>query len=148
AAFVSYLSARAGELKGRPLDLFSAVIYRACTVNARVVEEGEKEHGVRAILSYGHSVGHALGVESGYRVFRHGEAVALGMVGAAIAGEPLGCCGPGVREESVALLKKFALPVTLTKKYSVDNLYRRMFLDKKVHREKIRFILPREIGEV
>ncbi len=148
AAFAAYLSARAEEINGRSLALFSEVIYRACEIKARVVEEDEKEHGLRAILNYGHTIGHALEAETGYRVFRHGEAVALGMAGAATIGELLGCCGPDVREETATLLRKFALPVTLTKKYSAEHLYRRMFLDKKVHREKIRFVLPRKTGEV
>jgi len=148
ATFVAYLSARAGEIKDRPLDILSEVIYRACTVKARVVEEDEKENALRAILNYGHTVGHALEAETGYRVFRHGEAVALGMVGATVVSELLGLCPPGVREKTVALLKKYNLPVATDKKYSAENLYRRMFLDKKVRREKIRFVLPREIGEV
>lgn len=142
------LSSRIQEVKDRDPAVLEEVVLQACAIKLRVVEKDEREQGLRAILNYGHTIGHALEAESGYGVFRHGEAVAVGMAGAALLSETLGFCPAGVHGETVAVLKEYGLPVTIPREYPAEALYRRMLLDKKVQREKVRFVLPRRIGEV
>ena len=142
------LSSRVREVQSREPAVLEEVVLQACTIKLRVVEKDEREQGLRAILNYGHTIGHALEAESGYGVFRHGEAVAIGMAGAALLSETLGFCPAGVYGETVAVLERYGLPVTIPRQYTAEALYRRMFLDKKVQRKKVRFVLPRRIGEV
>ncbi|NLW09768.1 MAG: 3-dehydroquinate synthase [Firmicutes bacterium] len=142
------LSSHVAEVKNREPAVLEEVVLQACAVKLRVVEKDEREQGLRAILNYGHTIGHALEAESGYGVFRHGEAVAIGMAGASLLSETLGFCPAGLHKETVAILERYGLPVAIPREYTAEALYRRMFLDKKVQRKKVRFVLPRKIGEV
>ncbi len=142
------LTSRIQEVKDRDPAVLDEVVLQACAVKLRIVEKDEREQGLRAILNYGHTIGHALEAESGYGVFRHGEAVAIGMAGAALLSEALGYCPAGIYGETVAILERYGLPVTIPREYPAEALYRRMLLDKKVRQKKVRFVLPRGIGEV
>jgi 3-dehydroquinate synthase len=142
------LSNRIREVQNREPGILEEVVLQACTVKLRVVEEDEQEQGLRAILNYGHTIGHALEAESGYGVFRHGEAVAIGMAGAALISETSGFCPAGTHGKTVAILQRYGLPVAIPREYTAQALYRRMLLDKKVRQKRVRFVLPRRIGEV
>ncbi|NLY88849.1 MAG: 3-dehydroquinate synthase [Firmicutes bacterium] len=143
-----FLSSCVQEVKNQEPAVLEEVILKACAVKLRVVEEDEREQGLRAILNYGHTIGHALEAESGYGVFRHGEAVAIGMAVASLISETLGFCPAGIHGETVAILQRYGLPVTIPREYTAQALYRRMLLDKKVQQKKVRFVLPQRIGEV
>ena len=104
-------------LETRPADavagdpaLMDELVRRSVAVKARVVAADEREAGERALLNYGHTVGHAIEVLGNYTRFLHGEAVALGMVFAARLGERLGASEPGLAERTVAALQGLALP--------------------------------------
>ena len=99
-------AARAGEPA-----LLTEVVRRGVTVKARIVAADERESGERALLNYGHTVGHAIEVLAGYGTYRHGEAVALGMVFAARLGERLGVTEPGLSARTVDVLRGLGLPV-------------------------------------
>lgn len=142
------LSGRVREVENRDPVLLEEIVFQACAVKVRVVEEDERENGLRVILNYGHTIGHALEAESGYGVFRHGEAVAVGMAGAALISLALGFCSAGTQEDTVEILRRYNLPVTIPREYTAEALYRRMYLDKKVYRKRLRFVLPRRTGEV
>lgn len=117
-----------------------------CTIKGAVVEQDEKESGLRAILNFGHTIGHA--IESVYEFkYLHGECVSLGMVAAFKM-----ACDMEMIEEShmqrvVETLKKIGLPVNLAG-IDVNEVYERMFFDKKVKDNKLTFVLPKSIGEV
>ena len=91
AEFFDYLEQHVAELNRRQADVLRSVVARCCRLKADVVEQDERETtGLRAVLNYGHTFGHALETESGYGEFLHGEAVAIGMVCAARLAERLG----------------------------------------------------------
>ncbi|HWB72087.1 MAG TPA: 3-dehydroquinate synthase [Egibacteraceae bacterium] len=99
----------AAAVAGDP-DLLAAAVARGVAVKAAIVAADEREAGQRALLNYGHTLGHAIETLTGYATYRHGEAVALGMVFAARLGERLGVSDPGLDERTVGLLAGLGLP--------------------------------------
>ncbi len=102
---------QAGAAVAGDLDALAPLVGAAVRVKAAVVAADEREAGRRAILNYGHTLGHALERLAGYRGLRHGEAVALGMVFAARVAEATGLSGPGLVAGHVELLRAAGLPV-------------------------------------
>jgi 3-dehydroquinate synthase len=77
------------------LSLLDTILYRCAKAKAEVVAKDEREGGLRAILNYGHTVGHAIEMVTNYRVFNHGEAVALGMIAAGAIAVEMGLWSSG-----------------------------------------------------
>ncbi|HTI14254.1 MAG TPA: 3-dehydroquinate synthase [Dictyobacter sp.] len=128
--------------------LLCQIVARCIDLKVTVIEEDEKEQSRRAILNYGHTVGHALENASGYGEWLHGEAVSIGMVVAAMI-----ACQAGMFAESDVLrqnqlLAAFGLPVTYQGTVQAQDILERMQLDKKVVGKKVRWIMPERIGEV
>ena len=122
-----------------------SVIARACEIKAEVVRRDERESGLRMLLNFGHTVGHAVETLSGYASILHGEAVAMGMVYAARRSESLGLCPVGSAERLEALCERFELPT------EVPDFDRRAYLDvlrvdKKIQSSRIQYIVLRGIG--
>ena len=113
---------------------------------AEIVAEDEKEAGIRALLNFGHSFGHALEAETRYSEFLHGEAVAIGMVTAARLSEARGLCETGTAERVSVLLSRFALPVRIPAGTSINGLFDALELDKKAIASGLRLILLNAIG--
>ncbi len=126
-------------------------IKQSCRIKAGIVEEDETEKGIRAILNFGHTVGHALEVVTGYKELRHGEAVAIGMVAAARLSYKFGLCSKEVCGSIESLIAKSGLPVklsALSRKPLAEELFKAMEIDKKVVGGKIRFVMVEDIGRV
>jgi 3-dehydroquinate synthase len=121
------------------------VVRRSVEIKAEVVAEDEREAGRRAILNFGHTVGHAIEATSKFEVL-HGEAVAIGMVYEARLGESLGVTAKGTAERIVRLLEQFRLPVERPHGATVDQLIEVMRSDKKARGGEIRFAVPKGIG--
>jgi len=122
------------------------VIAEAIRVKVAIVEEDPYESGRRAVLNLGHTFGHALEVLSGFTL-RHGEAVSIGMVAATRTAVALGLCDEAVEGRLPALLQRFGLP-TRYEGYEPREVWKAMATDKKRRGEKLRFVLPRAIGQV
>jgi 3-dehydroquinate synthase len=114
----------------------------AAEVKASVVTADPNEQGLRAILNFGHTLGHAYEAGSGYRV-THGEAVAIGLVFACALSESLGLAEVPLRERVESLLARAGLPTRAKIPAAAWTLIGR---DKKVRAGKIRWILPRRVG--
>ena len=121
-------------------------IGKSVTIKADVVNQDEKETGIRAALNYGHTFGHVIENETKYTKYLHGEAVAIGMVMANCLAVELGFLTQDEAEQIKATLEKFDLS---TDYYinDVDSFYEHFFLDKKSAQNKIKFILPKGIGD-
>jgi 3-dehydroquinate synthase len=147
--FFADLEREAGAILARDPGALGRLIARSCRLKAQVVAEDEREEsGLRAILNFGHTVGHAIEAVSGYGGdFHHGEAVAAGMVAESRLAERLGWIGPDATERLVGLLDRFALP-TAAPGLDPEQLLEAMARDKKNHRGRTRFVLPRAIGRV
>ncbi len=121
------------------------IIKWSCAIKAGVVERDEKETGLRSVLNFGHSIGHAIETLYNYKGIKHGEAVAIGMAFAATASNDLGVCDGKTKERIINLIKKSGLPVDMPP-FSPKEYVEAMKLDKKVSSKVIKFVLVREIG--
>ena len=117
------------------------MIRRSVELKARVVNEDEKESGIRAVLNYGHTFGHVIENETGYETYLHGEAVAMGMVMANVLAVALGLLSEEEADAIRTLLDSNGLPVDYRIE-DVDAFYDHFYLDKKSDRGAITFVLP------
>ena len=126
-------------------ETLKEVIRKSVELKAWVVNQDEKEAGIRAVLNYGHTFGHVVENETNYTTYLHGEAVAIGIVMANALAVELGMLTQDEADEVKALLKEASLPTDYTIK-NVDEFYEHFFLDKKSAKGSIKFILPEGIG--
>ncbi|MCH8974175.1 MAG: 3-dehydroquinate synthase, partial [Chloroflexi bacterium] len=122
------------------------VIARNAAVKARVVTEDEREtSGHRMLLNYGHTIGHGLEAAAGYERYLHGEAVAIGMTGAARLGVLRGVTPPELAERQAALLDRFGLPSSYTG-VAPEAVLQAMTHDKKAAEGALRWVLLEAAG--
>jgi len=161
--FVQFLESNVNRLTKLEPELLTRAIARSAAIKAQVVSQDEKEReGKRTILNYGHTIAHGLEAATQYKRFLHGEAVAIGMVGAAKLSQRLGLLPSAAVERQQALLQKFGLPTSLraeaasqsrgrkrsNPKLSLAGATRAMELDKKVKGKSIRWVLLQDVGKV
>lgn len=128
-------------------ELLSRVIVTSCAIKARVVETDEREDDQRAVLNFGHTIGHALEAATGYRRFLHGEAVGVGMVKAAALSVQQGFCDQQSFERVIKLVKHAGLPTEIPSGVSMESLIQGMEIDKKAAGGKIKFVICEGIGK-
>lgn len=145
--FFEQLEADLPLLLERRMPAMMAAIARCCELKAEVVLEDERESGRRAILNFGHTLGHALEAETDYQSYLHGEAVAIGMVAAGAIARELGLFSDAEQGRMVALLERAGLP-TRFPAIAAEQLVASTGHDKKVQAGKVRWILPEAIGAV
>ncbi|MGQ0675864.1 MAG: 3-dehydroquinate synthase [Rhodospirillales bacterium] len=151
ARFFAWLEKRAGDvIAGDSAALMHAVTV-SCAAKAAVVAKDEREEGVREILNFGHTFGHALEAETGFcDVLLHGEAVGFGMALAARLSAERGLCPAGDAERISAHLASAGLPTAFARlprrRWTAEGLVRHMARDKKVRDGRIAFVLTRGIG--
>ncbi len=121
------------------------MIKRAVELKAEVVNQDEKEKGVRSVLNYGHTFGHVIENLTDYKKYLHGEAVAIGMVMANELSHELGLLSEKEAAEIKNVLQKYNLPTDFKIK-DPEEFYEHFFLDKKTSDNKIKFIIPEKIG--
>jgi 3-dehydroquinate synthase len=146
--FFDALAGEGEKLLRLSSDRLEYAIARSCEIKARVVEQDERDEGLRAILNFGHTVGHALEAITHYRVYRHGEAISIGMVSAAMIGEEIGMTDPRETEVLRVALRGFGLPTALDPQLAPGGLLRLMAWDKKAVAGAARFVLMERIGRV
>jgi 3-dehydroquinate synthase len=150
AALFDYLDKNRDHILSLDPDALLHIIKRSCEIKAEVVSKDEREGGLRAILNFGHTVGHAIETAENYTM-RHGEAVAVGMVYASRLARRTGLCDASVPERVEKLIKSYGLPANLTalsRRPSVTELMDAMQIDKKAEGGRVKFVLPEKIGEV
>lgn len=121
------------------------IIAKCVQIKANVVAKDSKEQGIRAVLNYGHTFAHVIENETKYAKFLHGEAVAIGMNMANELAFLRGLISDCEKEKITSMLRKFNLPLTY-KIADLEQFYDGFYLDKKTQNSKIKFILPRGIG--
>ena len=150
AEFFTWLEAHAADVLARDTTSLVHAIERSAALKAHVVERDEREtSGLRAVLNYGHTFGHAYETAAGYGVLLHGEAVAIGMARAARLAVRIGRLAADVVERQDALLERLELPVAAPAlSCTADELLTIMGRDKKAVGGRLRFVLPDRIGHV
>lgn len=147
AALFAFMEARAEAILKRDKESLLHCIKRSIEIKAEVVEKDEKESGLRKILNYGHTFGHAIETVTHYKKYKHGEAVSIGMMAAAEMAYRLGTGSLEVVNRQRALLQGLGLP-TRFPKLALADLLRVLESDKKVVGGKVYFVLPEKIGSV
>lgn len=148
ASFFCFLEEKKDALLARDEEILAETVARCCQIKADVVAQDECEGGLRAILNYGHTLGHAIEAVCGYGAFLHGEAISLGMIFANRVSEAY-CGFDSVASERVkALLDGFGLPVSLEKDLEWARLRAVMSTDKKAQGRVPTFVLAEDIGKV
>jgi 3-dehydroquinate synthase len=140
-------SDRLDQLRYVKPDLLDAIIHRCAKAKAEIVSQDEKEGNLRAILNYGHTVGHAIEAVTNYRVFNHGEAVALGMIAAGAIATSLGFWTDSEQAKQQVLISKAHLPQQLPQGIDLSAIVAALSKDKKVTDGKVQFVLPTTIGK-
>ena len=147
-ALFKLLSENVGSFSSTSREALIEIISRCCSIKACIVEEDEKEHGVRSILNYGHTIGHALEALTGYADYTHGEAVAIGMMAAARISLEIGATDKDMVQSQERIIERAGLPTTSPIPPGPNEILHQLKRDKKRVDERIRWILPRRLGEV
>ena len=139
-AFLDWIEQHLHELLARDPQALAYAVKRSCEIKAWVVGQDERESGIRAILNYGHTFGHAIEAGLGFGVWLHGEAVGCGMVMAAHLSHRLGLVDAAFVQRLTSLIAKAGLPVT-GPALGADVYLHHMRVDKKAEAGDIRFVL-------
>ena len=147
ADFFAWLEEHAAEALCLSPAAALFMVKRSCEIKAAVVSEDEKEGGLRRILNYGHTIAHAIEKETHYARYNHGEAVAIGSLGAAYISEALGMIDDAAVRRLNNLTERLGLPLR-AQGCTVDGLYAAIFHDKKTVDGKVNWVLMEAVGKV
>ena len=148
--FFSWIESNSASLEARELSLVTDAIVRSCEIKAEIVSLDEREMGMRAILNFGHTFGHAIETVSGYGVWLHGEAVSIGIEMACALSFKMGLIKQESFERITRTLSSIGLPIAASNltRSDIDLLIETIRLDKKVKDGLLTFILIQKIGKV
>jgi len=144
--FFAYLEENLDEIKSLDVRHLEEMVFRTAEIKAEVVEKDEKDLGLRNILNYGHTIGHAIESAADFKV-GHGESVAIGMLAAAKISNRLGILDINEVTRLRNLIKRANLATEIPN-LDLDRIIQAMGHDKKIIGGKIRFVLPKAIGDV
>lgn len=147
SSYTQYILENSDKIMAQDPHTMEEMIYWSCQIKRGVVERDPKEQGERALLNFGHTIGHAVEKLSDFTLF-HGECVALGMVGAAYISCQFGTLSREELDKLKAILRSYDLPISLTDfSYTAEEILAATKLDKKMESGKIKFILLKSLGE-
>ncbi|HVJ80604.1 MAG TPA: 3-dehydroquinate synthase [Planctomycetia bacterium] len=147
--YLDMIERDAGKLLAGDRAALAEHVSRNCAIKARVVTADEREEtGIRAMLNFGHTFGHAFETAGGYRELQHGEAVSVGMICAARLAVKLGRVGDDYLDRLRTLLERLGLPTRAPAELLECDLVSLMRVDKKASGGAIRFVLPSAVGRV
>lgn len=147
AELFQLLEQRIEQVIGLDRELLEKIIVASCAIKARVVEADEREEDYRAVLNFGHTIGHALEAATNFRQFLHGEAVGIGMVKATALSLRQGLCDSQSLDRVTGLVRQAGLPTAIPPQVSLQSLIQAMELDKKVAGGKVKFVMCQGIGK-
>ena len=142
----TYIEENLDKIKALDDKALEEIVFRSAKIKAEIVEKDEKDLGLRAILNYGHTVGHAIESASDFKV-EHGEAVTIGMLAAAKISNKMGILDKTELLKLNSLIERVGLSTRMPN-LKVERIIQAIKHDKKILRGKIRFILPKSIGSV
>lgn len=145
--FLDFLDINHMQIMKRLPDYMEYIAKKNCEIKGNVVEQDPHEKGIRRILNYGHTVGHAIEKLSGYKL-THGEAVAIGMMVAGRIASYIGGLDPAYVEMQERALDNMDLPTKIPKEISDEEIIELTSMDKKAKDGKARYVLPSKLGEM
>ncbi len=134
------------KIREKNTDTIAYLIYRSCQLKSQIVAEDEKDKGVRNILNFGHTIGHALESYTNYEFYLHGEAVSLGSLVIVHYLAEQGILSRGFLREFVDILSFFELPTSLPAEFEVGKIIERLQSDKKIRGGKIQWVTLKRVG--
>ncbi|WP_202080002.1 3-dehydroquinate synthase [Caldalkalibacillus salinus] len=145
ASFATWLDQHANECLQLQEPYLTEALYKGCEIKAEIVSQDEKETGIRSLLNFGHTFGHALENLGQYTRLTHGEAIAIGMV---LAGEVSEHHYQitNIKERVLALVQKFGLPYERPREWTVEDILSLMYRDKKSTGGQLNLILVTKVG--
>ena len=148
ADLLRYLLTKSVQIQSQSARVIAHIVQRSCEIKADVVSRDEFEtNGLRALLNYGHTIGHALESATNYKRFRHGEAVGIGMMAAAFIGEARGITPPDIAHQTRRALQAFYLPSALPADITAESLIALLGRDKKAENGQVKFVLLTGVGK-
>jgi 3-dehydroquinate synthase len=147
SGYFAFLEQNLQAVRRRAPEVLERTVARSCEIKADVVSQDEREAGLRRILNFGHTVGHTIESLSGYGKYSHGEAVAIGMVTAAIVSAEMSPAEPDMVSRIVRMIKTAGLPYQVPPGITHQDIVAAMGFDKKVTHGKLHTVLVRRIGE-
>ena len=145
--FFDWIESNCEALKSHSKDKLAQIVARSCEIKADVVSQDEKESGLRAILNYGHTFGHAIEAAVGYKNWLHGEAISVGMVMASNMSVAMGDLNERTVERISNLFQSFNLPIDPPDSMTRSQMKELMLHDKKTINQLVRLILLQKLGE-
>ncbi len=145
APMLDMLERDADRLLAVEPELMTELVLRNAVLKASVVSDDEREGGRRAILNYGHTIGHAIEAVTGYGRVLHGEAISVGMMAAAAIGERIGVTPPAIAERQARIFAQYELPVALAG-IDADAVFAGTAFDKKINAKRLRWVLLEDFG--
>lgn len=145
--FFQYLSNHVEQVYALEKETLEEIIAVSCNIKSQIVSEDEKETNVRAILNFGHTIGHALENIIGYGIIKHGEAVSIGMAQALRIAHNLKMLKTADYEAMRELITKYQLPQSLPPHINLEHLLEVAYGDKKTENRLLTFVLTPCIGE-
>lgn len=146
--FFELLDKNKEKILRKEKEILIQIIKRACEIKAEVVSKDERESSLRAVLNYGHTIGHAIETLTGYSSYLHGEAISIGMVYEAKLSSILGFLDRESLERIKNILKNFGLPINLPFNMDFSAMIKTILLDKKNIEGKLRMVFPEAIGKM
>ena len=146
AAMVTDLERDLDAILRRDVTVLEAIVERSLKHKAYVVENDEREGGLRKILNFGHTIGHAIEASAGYGRYLHGEAVAIGMVAACAISRKFAGLAEAESDRIVKLLRKAGLPTSMESRWRTEDFELALRLDKKRVEKQIEFVLIDRLG--
>ena len=144
AAYYRWLQNNAAKIQAKDYDAFEQIIAGSCNIKREVVELDPTEQGDRALLNFGHTLGHAIEKLMNFQLY-HGECVVLGMIAALNISVTRGHITQAEYDDAIQMFKDYAFPTNVTG-ISIDDVIRVSKSDKKMEANQIKFILLKQIG--
>ncbi|HID54964.1 TPA: 3-dehydroquinate synthase [Candidatus Poribacteria bacterium] len=144
--FLRLIQENVERIRSLDMDFMEEMIAHSCRIKADVVERDEREGGLRMILNFGHTVGHAIEAVTGYERFRHGEAVSIGMICAGIISLKRGKLSQEEFKRIRDLLDRIGLPIQVPAELDLREILEIIRHDKKVKAGRLNFVLLERIG--
>lgn len=141
-----YMAGNVARLNARDKEAVQHIVAASCRIKSSVVERDEREGGLRAVLNYGHTIGHAVETLAGYGTFKHGEAVAIGMAQIARISCLKGLCSRAELDAITSLITEFGLPTAMPD-FPLSAYREIIEHDKKKRDDGVNFIFNRGIGD-